>query len=196
MTKSNTKLNSKLPTDPTLASSKKPTRTAKSRPRRVRRTDDGAVNVGIDASAEPLRTESAGRLESRSLRRKRVGIGEALRQRGFDEHTIADNFIDVTQRLKRKSDKSGGVEKLLVDVLKECSKYIEPARPSDRVADRLGSGGAPIHVHLIHSVTRPARPSHATQQQLPDQVVGAEPEAASGAALQVNSDADSHAQAD
>lgn len=84
-------------------------------------------------------------------RRKAVGIGRALRLRGFDEHAIADNYIEVTERLKGKSDKSGSVEKLLVDVLKECSKYIEPARPADQLRQ------APVHIHLVHNVTRPAR---------------------------------------
>jgi hypothetical protein len=90
-------------------------------------------------------------------RRKPVRIGEALRQRGFDEHTIAASYVDVAQRLKGKSDKNGGVEKLLVDVLKEVSRHLEPARPPDRAGDRLGAPGAPIHIHLIHSVARPAR---------------------------------------
>ncbi len=84
--------------------------------------------------------------------RKRIGIGNALRQRGFDEHALAENYIEVTQRLKGKAGQGGSVEKLLIDVLKECSKYIEPARPTDE-----RQGRAPVHIHLVHNVMRPAR---------------------------------------
>lgn len=107
---------------------------------------------------QPAKPESASpdsQNKPRARRRKPVGIGKALRQRGFDEHTIADHYVTVAQRLKGKSDESGNVEKLLVDVLKECSKYIEPAKPSDRGSDRASE--APIHVHLVHNVMRPAR---------------------------------------
>jgi hypothetical protein len=91
----------------------------------------------------------------RRHRRKRVRLGDALRQRGLDEHEVADNFVGVIEKLKEKTDKSGGVEKLLVDVLKECSRHLEPARP----ADRLGTGDVPVHVHMVHNVTRPERRS-------------------------------------
>jgi hypothetical protein len=104
---------------------------------------------------EPRHAEATGTVKRRKRRRKPVGIGKALRQRGFDEHTIADHYVDVTQRLKGKSDNSGSVEKLLVDVLKECSKYIEPPKGPDRSGDRAGN--APVHVHLVHNVTRPVR---------------------------------------
>jgi hypothetical protein len=111
--------------------------------------------LSLSAAAAPSQPTTSRKPGAR--RRKPVRIGEALRQRGFDEHTIADSYVDVAQRLKGKSDKTGGVEKLLVDVLKECSRHLEPPRPPDRAGDRLGTANAPIHIHLIHSVTRPAR---------------------------------------
>jgi hypothetical protein len=103
-----------------------------------------------------------------------MGIGDALRQRGFDEHKIADHYVDVTERLKGKADKSGSVEKLLVDVLRECSKYIEPTKPLRRAGDRLGSSGAPVHVHLLHNVTRPKLPLRAPRRESDGPAVDAE----------------------
>jgi hypothetical protein len=109
-------------------------------------------------SSEDAVPKSHGSARARRVRGKKpVRIGEALRQRGFDEHTIADHYVDVAHRLKGKSDQSGSVEKLLVDVLKECSKYLEPARPVERADERAAGRGAAVHVHLVHSVTRPAR---------------------------------------
>lgn len=81
-------------------------------------------------------------------------IGEALRQRGFDEHMIADSYVDVAGRLRGKSDRTGGVEKLLVDVLKEVSRLLDPPRSADRPGSRAG---ASVQVQLIHSVARPER---------------------------------------
>jgi hypothetical protein len=109
-------------------------------------------------SSEDAVPKSHGSARARRVRGKKpVRIGEALRQRGFDEHTIADHYVDVAHRLKGKSDQSGSVEKLLVDVLKECSKHLEPPRPMERTDERAGARGAAVHVHLVHSVTRPAR---------------------------------------
>lgn len=115
--------------------------------------------IAVPASGESKQATSAppAATKPRARTRKPVRIGDALRQRGFDEDTIADHYVYVARRLKGKSDKSGGVEKLLVDVLKECSKFLEPAKPPERTGERLGASGAPIHVHLVHSVTRPAR---------------------------------------
>lgn len=90
-------------------------------------------------------------------RRKRVRIGEALRKIGFDEYAIAEGYAETAGRLKDKSDRSGNVEKLLIDVLKECSRLIEPVRPAETTTDRSGVAGAAIHVHLVHNVPRPAR---------------------------------------
>lgn len=88
--------------------------------------------------------------------RKRVRIGEALRKIGFDEYAIAQRYADTVDRLKDKSDRSGNVEKLLIDVLKECSRLIEPMRP-ETASDRAGVRSAALHVHLVHNVPRPTR---------------------------------------
>jgi hypothetical protein len=82
-----------------------------------------------------------------------VRIGDALRQRGLDEWTIADGYVDVVGKLTRKSDTNDNVEKLFVDVLKECSRHLEPPHSADSAYD------APVIVRLVHTVSRPVRTS-------------------------------------
>jgi hypothetical protein len=126
------------------------------------RSAPSAAGNGEDAAPKPHgsglraeRPESVSTVikKARTRGKKPARIGDALRQRGFDEHTIADHYVDVAHRLKGKSDTSGSVEKLLIDVLKECSKYLEP-RPLERADERSGTA---VHVHLVHNVPRPAR---------------------------------------
>ena len=86
--------------------------------------------------------------------RKRVPMSDALRKEGLDERMVAETYAGVVATLKEKTDKEGGVEKLLVDILKECTRYLEPTRPTDR----SGTGDTPVTVQLIHAVPRPERP--------------------------------------
>jgi len=76
-----------------------------------------------------------------------VPIGEALRKQGLDEHMIAGAYVEVVDNLKGPR-KAGSNEKLLVEVLKECTRQIEATQP---VAE-----GA-IQVQLVHNVERPTR---------------------------------------
>ena len=84
-------------------------------------------------------------------RRKAMSIGQALRTHGLDEHKIADTYVHVVGKLTGGEETAGTVEKLLVDVLKECSKQIEMAQESQR-----GPAG-PTIVQLVHNVPRPER---------------------------------------
>jgi hypothetical protein len=79
--------------------------------------------------------------------RKRVPIGEALRRKGLDEHSIADTYAQVVDNLKGPR-RAGSNEKLLVEILKECTRQIEAAQPT---------GEGSIQVKLVHNVERPAR---------------------------------------
>jgi len=79
--------------------------------------------------------------------RKRVPIGEALRKQGLDEHTIADTYAQVVDNLKGKK-RAGSNEKLLVEILKECTRQIEATPPA---------GEGAIQVKLVHNVERPKR---------------------------------------
>ncbi len=82
----------------------------------------------------------------------RVSIGAALRQAGFDEHAIARQWVRVVSKLtKTDAADRNGVQKLLVDVLKECSRQVDSANQPYR------SGDAPVIVQLVHTVSRPPR---------------------------------------
>ena len=74
-------------------------------------------------------------------------MGEALRKEGLDEHTIAGTYAQVVDNLKG-SKKAGSNEKLLVEILKECTRQIEATQP-------VGDGA--VQVRLVHNVERPAR---------------------------------------
>ncbi len=83
-------------------------------------------------------------------------MGEALRREGLDEHTIAGTYAQVVDNLKG-TKKAGSNEKLLVEILKECTRQIEAAQP-------VGEGS--IQVQLVHKVERPARANPAESSAL------------------------------
>src|ERR1700677_1824333 len=82
----------------------------------------------------------------------RISIGEALRQVGLDEYAIANTYLHVVGKLTAEESDTGGAQKLLVDVLKECSRQIEASQPPARA-----NADAPVIVQLVHAVSRPAR---------------------------------------
>jgi len=82
----------------------------------------------------------------------RIPIGEALRQCGLDEYAIAKTYVHVMSQLTTKNPDGGVVAKLLVDVLKECSRQIEASQPPPRA-----SADPPVIVQLVHAVSRPVR---------------------------------------
>ncbi len=86
---------------------------------------------------------------------ERVRLGEALRMKGLDEHAVAEALASVVGKLQNKGDETDGVEKLLVDVLKECCKHLEE--------DAKASGESPVQVRLIHKVARPKRNKPGTE---------------------------------
>lgn len=84
-------------------------------------------------------------------RRKPLKLGEALRKVGLDEQTVAETYVGVVEVLREQTTREPG-RKLLVDVLKECSRVLEPPR---------GGGGnlneLPTIVELHHEMSRPER---------------------------------------
>ena len=62
---------------------------------------------------------------------------------------LARKYVGVVKKLEKKTSESDSVEKLLVDVLKECSRHL--ASDADANAD------APVIVQLVHNVPRPER---------------------------------------
>jgi hypothetical protein len=82
---------------------------------------------------------------------KKVGLAEALREEGIDERKIARGYANTHNKLGDSTDK--GDIKLFVDVLKENSRVLEPARP----ADRSSASDGPVTIVMRHNVPRPAR---------------------------------------
>lgn len=128
----------------------KPSR-AKSAPQKTMRKRE----LTRDAIVPNADAEEASAEGERPRRRRRVALGEAMRKHGLDEHAIAQTYAGVVKTLSKK--KTGeGTEKLLVDVLKECSRVLEPPLSKERAGER-GSSNAPVAVHLSHNVPRPVR---------------------------------------
>jgi hypothetical protein len=84
-------------------------------------------------------------------RRKQVKLGEALRKAGLDEQTVAETYVGVVEVLREQTTREPG-RKLLVDVLKECSRVLEPPRGPGANANEL-----PTIVELHHEMSRPER---------------------------------------
>jgi len=94
----------------------------------------------------------AGPLESR-----RVQIGEALRASGLDEQATASVLAGVVRTLTEKTNETGNVDRLLVDVVKEVFRHL--ASP-----ERSGPGDSSVFVQMIHNVPRPERPRRQLSQ--------------------------------
>jgi hypothetical protein len=87
-------------------------------------------------------------------RKPRMKMSDALRGAGLDEARLACKWRRILGRI----DQTGGTatpasEKLLLDVLKECSKLLD-AYPASRIA-APGEGGAPMQ--FVSNVARPVR---------------------------------------
>jgi hypothetical protein len=81
-----------------------------------------------------------------------------MRRSGLDEYKVARTFAGVVDKLSDGTKDTGGVQKLLVDVLKECSRHLDPPQ-TERAAP-----AAPVHITMVHNVPRPFR-AQAPQQQ-------------------------------
>ncbi len=75
-------------------------------------------------------------------------MGEALRREGLDERTVAERYATVVSRLEKDPGDIASGDKLLVEILKECSRQMEATQPA---------GESAIQVQLVHNVERPAR---------------------------------------
>jgi hypothetical protein len=78
--------------------------------------------------------------------RPRMRLAEAMRARGLDEHLVARVAgMFIRARVSQKK-----YDKLLVDVVEDVIRVLEPPRPADRIAAE-----PPAPVQLIHYVDRP-----------------------------------------
>ena len=75
-------------------------------------------------------------------------MGEALRREGLDEHMVAARYANVVSRLEKDPGDVASGDKLLVEILKECSRQMEATQPP---------GEGAVQVQLVHKVERPAR---------------------------------------
>ena len=100
--------------------------------------------------AKPAETRTAGPI--RPGLRKRVRLAEALRREGLDERAVAESYVIVVEKLRSGNAAAASAQKALVDVLKECSRILEPPR-----ATGAGAGDMPAVVNLYHNVPRPVR---------------------------------------
>jgi hypothetical protein len=80
-------------------------------------------------------------------RRKRLRLSEAMRAQGIDEQMIAEAYAGVVINL-RENESGAGKEKVLLDVLKECTRAL---------ADKSGHIPEPVTVQLVHNIPRPVR---------------------------------------
>jgi len=104
-------------------------------------------------SAQPAKPADA--RNARPIRpglRKRVRLAEALRCEGLDERAVAESYVIVVEKLRNGNAAAASAQKALVDVLKECSRILEPPR-----ATGAGAGDMPAVVNLYHNVPRPVR---------------------------------------
>ena len=81
-----------------------------------------------------------------------------MRRTGLDEYKVARTFAGVVDKLSDGTKDTGGVQKLLVDVLKECSRHLDPPQ-TERAAS-----AAPVHITMVHNVPRPVRTQTPPQQ--------------------------------
>jgi hypothetical protein len=101
----------------------------------------------------------------------RIRIGDAMRRSGLDEYKVARTLNGVVDKLSdgKTPKDTGGVQKLLVDVLKECSRHLDPPQ-SERAAPAV-----PAHITMVHLVPRPVRTQTPPQQQQLDAASTAAP---------------------
>lgn len=111
----------------------------------------------IPEAACPNPQENPTEPAKKKRRLKPMSIGRALRAHGLDEHTIADTYVHVVAKLTNGTTRAGAVEKLLVDVLKECSKRIDDELAAQRASAEAAAADAPVYVQLLHAVPRPDR---------------------------------------
>ena len=92
--------------------------------------------------------------QSRS-RQKQTRIAEALRGEGFDESALGRAYVKLVRKLFA-GKKASGNDKLLVDVLKEISRTLEPPNAGSGASSPSAADG-PMIVQLLHEVPRPVR---------------------------------------
>jgi hypothetical protein len=109
------------------------------------------------AQAEDIQTDGAIRStpvqssDNRKRKRlKKMRIGDALRVEGLDEREVAQKFRGVIERQIPTSEGQETNDKLLVDMLLNCFRYLD-----DGPRPVASGGGRPAK--LLHRIPRPNR---------------------------------------
>jgi hypothetical protein len=109
------------------------------------------------ASASRNKTMNAGdsAIVSKSRQRQKLlRIAEAMREEGLDEPALARTYLELLEILRQGKELTGS-EKLLLDLLKELARTLEPQGSSGNGAD--SAPDSPMVVQLVHDVPRPLR---------------------------------------
>jgi hypothetical protein len=114
------------PANAAKRSTARTTRSRSSKRNRSKLASPAAINAAVK-SAFGDDTTIAARLVS-TAPPPRIRIGDAIRRSGLDEYRVARTFAGVVDKLSdgKNAKDAGGVQKLLVDVLKECSRHLDP----------------------------------------------------------------------
>jgi hypothetical protein len=88
------------------------------------------------------------------LRQKQLRLAEAMREEGLDESALARAYAELVQKLFN-GEESSASDKLLVDLLKEMSRTLEPQSATGAAAS--SASDLPVVVQLLHEVPRPVR---------------------------------------
>ena len=139
-------------------------KTAQHSTKRKRKRAQSSPSARTTKSSRPAATPAAEAIAAQPISSAlppRIRIGDAMRRSGLDEYKVARTFAVVVDKLSdgKTAKDTGGVQKLLVDVLKECSRHLDPPQ-SERAAP-----AAPAQIIMVHNVPRPVR-AQTPQQQL------------------------------
>src|SRR5580704_8949454 len=131
---------------------RKKSRKARTRPKKSANPVTAKKSQKALVAPPPVSTSPSAMDAPQGIERPRVSMGEALRSRGMDETALAERFVGAVNTLGDKNETGDGVEKLYVDLLKECSRHLGD--------DAAPSAGAParesrVIINLIHNVRRP-----------------------------------------
>ena len=116
-----------------------------------KRIAGGGPRGGRTVSEEPnhfFAEESEAEPRQRKRRRKQVRLSVAMRKIGLDEYMVAERLAGLIEKLGTSESQA----KLLLDALKESTRFLEPAK-----AVGANEGEERPCVTLRHEVPRPAR---------------------------------------
>ena len=120
---------------------------------------NSGAQKAAQASAPGVPEKAKKRVEFQCLsksrqRHKQMRIAEAMREAGCDEPAVARGYVRVVQKLLGGKEGNAS-DKLLVELLKEISRTLEPQGAAGGGA--AGTSDLPTVVQLIHDVPRPVR---------------------------------------